>query len=64
MVGPTSSTLMEEPVIKEIASKHKKTVAQVLLRNLIQRGIIVLPKSVTPDRIKANFQVKPLVELN
>ncbi|XP_067938398.1 aldose reductase-related protein 2-like [Watersipora subatra] len=55
--GPATPPLMDEPALKEIASKHEKTVAQVLLRNLMQRGIIVLPKSVTPERIKSNFQV-------
>jgi len=56
--GPVTAPLMEEPVLVELAAKHKRTVAQVLLRNLIQRGIIVLPKSVTPERIKSNLQVK------
>ncbi|XP_067938669.1 1,5-anhydro-D-fructose reductase-like [Watersipora subatra] len=55
--GRKIPVLMDEPVLQEIASKHNKSVAQVLLRNLLQRGIIVLPKSVTPARIKSNFQV-------
>ncbi|EUB55282.1 Estradiol 17 beta-dehydrogenase [Echinococcus granulosus] len=46
----------EENVI-EIARKHKKTPAQVLLRHGLQRGIVVLVKSVTFERIKSNFDV-------
>lgn len=55
--GPATAPLMDEPAVMELASKYNKTPAQILLRNLMQRGIIVLPKSVTPERIRSNFQV-------
>ena len=58
-LGPVTKPLMDEPVLKEIATKHSKTVAQILLCNLIQRGIIVVPKSVTPERMRANLEVHP-----
>ncbi|CDI97755.1 aldo keto reductase family 1, member B4 [Echinococcus multilocularis] len=49
--------LLEEESVLEIAERHKKTPAQVLLRHGLQRGIVVLIKSVTPERIKSNFDV-------
>ncbi|VDK46008.1 unnamed protein product [Taenia asiatica] len=49
--------MLEEKCVVEIAHKHNKTPAQVLLRHGLQRGIVVLVKSVTPERIKSNFDV-------
>lgn len=48
---------MDEPVIQAIAEKHGKTYTQIMLRWLVEKDLVVLPKSVTPSRIKENFEV-------
>ena len=47
----------KEPVLKEIGEKHGKSWAQVLIRWSLQRGLVPLPKSVTPQRIEDNTKV-------
>lgn len=49
--------LLEVPAIVAIAQKHDRTPAQVVLRWHLQLGNVVIPKSVTPSRIKENIEV-------
>ncbi|MEV6237180.1 aldo/keto reductase [Lentzea sp. NPDC051838] len=49
--------LLSDPVVAEIAAKHGKSVAQVVLRWHLQIGNVVIPKSVTPSRIRENIAV-------
>jgi 2,5-diketo-D-gluconate reductase A len=48
-------TVLDEPVITEIADRVGRTPAQVVLRWHLERGNIVFPKSTTPARIRENF---------
>lgn len=45
------------PVLQEIARKHGKTTGQVMLRWLLQRGIVAIPKSVHKERMQENLDV-------
>ncbi|WP_340374749.1 aldo/keto reductase [Streptomyces sp. SS7] len=49
--------LLEVPAIVAIAQKHNRTPAQVVLRWHLQIGNVVIPKSVTPSRIRENIEV-------
>lgn len=49
--------MFTEPVLKEIAAKHGKTVAQVILRWNIQQDVVVIPKSVHKERMEENISV-------
>lgn len=49
--------LFTNPVLAKVGAKHGKTIAQVVLRWLIQRDVVVIPKSIRPDRLAENFDV-------
>lgn len=49
--------IFTNPTLKKIADKHGKTVGQVMLRWLNQRGIVVIPKSVHKERMKENLDI-------
>ena len=52
-----SGKLIDDPAIGMIASKHGKSPAQVMIRWHLDQGMIVIPKSVTPTRIRENIDV-------
>lgn len=49
--------IFNNEVLRSVASKHQKTVAQTILRWLTQRGVVAIPKSVRKERIEQNFNV-------
>ncbi|MGI5253430.1 aldo/keto reductase [Actinacidiphila glaucinigra] len=49
--------LLDEPALAAVAAKHGRTPAQVVLRWHLQIGNVVIPKSVTPSRIRENIDV-------
>lgn len=51
------NNFFSNPILTEIGKKYNKTAAQVALRWNIQRGVVVIPKSVHEDRIKQNFDI-------
>lgn len=55
--GKRVNVLLDDPVITAIAAKHGVSTAQVLVRWHIQNGLVVIPKSVNPERISQNADV-------
>lgn len=49
--------VLADPTLKAIAAAHGKSVAQVCLRWELQSGVLPLPKSVTPERIRQNIDI-------
>lgn len=49
--------VFQQPVLKAIGSKYNKTVGQVMLRWLLQRGVSVIPKTVKKERMRENLDV-------
>jgi 2,5-diketo-D-gluconate reductase A len=49
--------IFENEVLRSIANTYQKTVAQVILRWLTQRGVVAIPKSVRKERIEENFNI-------
>lgn len=55
--GEGRGGMFTNPVLEEIGRKYGKTTAQVMLRWHMQRGVVVIPKSVHAERMKENFDV-------
>lgn len=56
-LGQGQHNLFEDPTLTAIATAYDKTVPQVILHWLIQRGIVVIPKSLKPERMRQNIDV-------
>ena len=52
-----ASTVLDEPVIREIAHAHSRTVPQVILRWHVQLGSVPLPKATSPQRQRENLAI-------
>lgn len=55
--GRDNKSILEEPAILELAAKHDKTAAQVIMRWHVQQGNIVIPGSKTPAHILDNIDI-------
>jgi diketogulonate reductase-like aldo/keto reductase len=51
------NNLFQNDLLLALGARHGKSVAQVVLRWLVQRGVVAIPKSVHPERIAENFDV-------
>ena len=56
-LGHAMTNIFKEEIIVKLSQKYKKSPAQIILRWDIQRGIITIPKSEKPERIKENFEI-------
>jgi diketogulonate reductase-like aldo/keto reductase len=50
-------SLLDDPVIRELSLKYGKKPAQIILRWGVQRDTVVIPKSITPERINENLSI-------
>jgi diketogulonate reductase-like aldo/keto reductase len=51
------NNIFQNEILATIGNKYNKSVAQVVLRWLTQRGVVAIPKSVKKERIKENFDI-------
>jgi len=49
--------MFSNEVLGSIAQKHSKSIAQVILRWLVQRGVVAIPKTVSRERMVENFAI-------
>ncbi|KAI1695844.1 aldo/keto reductase family domain-containing protein [Ditylenchus destructor] len=55
--GGVQANIFEHELVKEMAKKYEKSPAQIILRQMMQRGVSVIPKSTNPTRIQGNIDV-------
>lgn len=56
-LGHGNTELLSNPVIMKLAEKYNKNAGQIIIRFEVQDGVITLPKSTNPERIKSNLNV-------
>ena len=56
-LGHGAAGLLSNPVITRLAEKYRKNAGQIILRFEVQEGVITLPKSTNPERIKTNLNI-------
>jgi len=49
--------LFSNPALADIATRHGRSIAQIVLRWLLQRGVVAIPKSIRPERMAENFHI-------
>lgn len=55
--SPLMQGNLDHPVLQQLAAKYDRTPAQIVLRWDIQQGVVTIPKSVTPSRMRENFSI-------
>lgn len=53
----TRGRMFDHPLLKELSEKYGKTPAQIILRWDLQKGVVTIPKSITPSRIQSNKDI-------
>ena len=56
-MGSDAGAVRKDPVMVELAQKYKKNEGQVILRWLVQQGIVVLPRSSSEERMRTNADI-------
>ncbi len=49
--------LLDDPLLLELGRKHGKSPAQIILRWDLHKGVVAIPKSITPNRIRENANI-------
>lgn len=49
--------IFRNEILKNIAIKHNKTIAQIILRWHLQRGVVTIPKTIHPEKMKENIDI-------
>ena len=57
MVSAYKGKLLDHDILKDIAARCNKSVAQVILRWDLQSGVVTIPKSINEERIKQNADI-------